>query len=132
MQRFGYQHHLLSDAKVCTHTPAIPPAIADAYAGIIAAPGIPILITYMNGINIMEVYSDKLLEISLQHVSLMWGFGSFTNQTPGVICVLTQADGELKATGQLTAVRKEDIQKRLHSKILAFQILAMLSDVLAK
>jgi hypothetical protein len=58
----------------------------------------------------------------------MWGSGSFTNQTPRVICELTQADGELTATGQLTAVGKEVIQKRLHSKILAFQILAMLSD----
>jgi hypothetical protein len=45
-------------------TLAIPPVIADAAAGIIAAPGITISITYTNGINIMEVYSDKLLEIS--------------------------------------------------------------------
>jgi hypothetical protein len=76
----------------------------------------------------MEVYSDKLLEISQKHASLMWGFRSFTNQTPQVICELTQADGELTATGQLTTVGKEVIQKRLHSKILAFQILAMLLD----
>jgi hypothetical protein len=34
----------------------------------------------------------------------------------------------LTATGQLTTVRKEVIQKRLHSKILAFQILAKLCD----
>ncbi len=76
----------------------------------------------------MEVYSDKLLEISHKHASLTWGFGSFTNQTPRVICELTQANEELTATGWLTAVGKEVIQKRLHSKILAFQILAMLSD----
>ncbi len=78
----------------------------------------------------MEVYSDKLLEISQKHASLTWGFGSFTNQSPQVICALTQAYGELTATGKLTPVGKEVIQKRLHSKtkILAFQILAMLSD----
>jgi hypothetical protein len=113
---------------VCTLTPAIPPVIANVAAGIVAAPGIPISITCMNGINIMEAYSDKLLEISQKHASLRWGFGSFTNQTPRVICELPQADGELTATDQLTTVGKEVIQKRLHSKILAFQILAMLSD----
>jgi hypothetical protein len=83
---------------VRTLTPAILPVNANAVTGIIAAPGIPILITYTNGINIMEVYSDKLLEISQKHASLTWGFGSFTNQTPQVICELTQADGELTAT----------------------------------
>jgi hypothetical protein len=56
------------------------------------------------------------------------GFGSFTNQTPRVIRELTQPDGELTATDQLTTVGKEVIQKRLHSKVLTFQILAMLSD----
>jgi hypothetical protein len=64
---------LQSVVTVCTVTPAIPPVIADAAAGIIAASGIPILITYTNGINIMEVYSDKLLEISQKHASLTWG-----------------------------------------------------------
>jgi hypothetical protein len=34
----------------------------------------------------------------------------------------------LTATDQLTTVGKELIQKRLHSKILTFQIVAMLSD----
>jgi hypothetical protein len=99
LQRFGYQHLLPSVATVCTITPAIPPVIADAATGIIAAPGIQISITYTNGINIMEIYSDKLLEISQKHASLTWGFGSFTNQTPQVIHELTQADGELTATG---------------------------------
>jgi hypothetical protein len=119
---------LQSVATVCTVTPSIPPVFANAAAGIIAAPGIPISTTYTNGINIMEVYSDKLLEIFQKHASLTWDFGSSINQTPRVICELTQADGELTATGQLIAARKEVIQKRLHSKILAFQILAMLSN----
>ncbi len=128
LQRFGYQYLLQSVVTVRTLTPAILPVNANAAAGIIAAPGIPILIMYTNGINIMEIYSDKLLEISQKHASLTWGFGSFTNQTPQVICELTQTGRELTATGQLTTVRKEVIQKRLHSKILAFQILAKLCD----
>ncbi len=99
LQQFGYQHLLQSVVTVCTVTPAIPPVIADATAGIIAAPAIPILITYTNGNNIMEVYPDKLLEVSQNHASPTWGFGSFTNQTSRVICELTQADGELTATG---------------------------------
>ncbi len=82
LQRFGYQHLLQSVGTVRTVTPAIPPIIADVAAGILAAPGVPILITYMNKIKIMEVYSDKLLEIAKKHVSLTWGFGTFTTQTP--------------------------------------------------
>ncbi len=108
MQRFGYQYLLQSFVTVCTLTPAIPPVNTNAAAGIIAAPGIPILIMYTNGINIMEIYSDNL-EISQKHASLTWGFGSFTNKTPQVICELTQASRELTATGQLTTVRKEVI-----------------------
>jgi hypothetical protein len=70
LQRFGYQYLLQSVVTVRTLTPAILPVNANAAAGIIAAPGIPILIMYTNGINIMEIYSDKLLEISQKHASL--------------------------------------------------------------
>jgi hypothetical protein len=94
LQQFGYQHLLQSIPTVHTLTPAILPFISNAAAGIIAAPRIPILITYTNGINIMEVYSDKLLKISQKDSSLTWGFGLFTNQTPQVIHELTQADGD--------------------------------------
>jgi hypothetical protein len=128
LQGFGYQHLLQSVATVCMVTPAIPPVIADVAAGILAAPGVPILIIYTNEIKIMEVYLDKLLEIAKKHGSLTWGFGTFTTQTPRVIRKLTQANGELTGTGQLTAAGKEVIQARLHSKICAYQILSMLSD----
>jgi hypothetical protein len=99
LQRFGYQHLLQSVATVCTVTPAIPPVVADVAAGILAAPGVPILITYMNEIKIMEVYLDKLLKIAQKHGSLTWGFETFTTQTPRVICKLTQANGESTGTG---------------------------------
>ncbi len=85
------------------------PVIADVAAGILAAPGVPISITYRNEIKIMEVYLDKLLEIAKKHGSLTWGFGTFTTQTPQVICELTQANGELTGTGRLTAAGKEVI-----------------------
>jgi hypothetical protein len=113
---------------VRTVTPAILPVVADVAAGTLAAPGVSILITYMNEIKIMEVYLDKFLKIAQKHGSLMWGFETFTTQTPRVIRELTQANGELTGTGRLTIAGKEVIQKRLHSKIFAYQILSMLSD----
>jgi hypothetical protein len=99
LQRFGYQHLLQSVATVRMVTPAIPPVIADVAAVILAAPGVPISITYTNEIKIMKVYLDKLLEIAKKHGSLMWSFGTFTTQTPRVICELTPANGELTGTG---------------------------------
>jgi hypothetical protein len=108
-QQFGYQHLLQSIATVCTVTSAIPPVIANMAAGILAAPGVPIMITYTNEIKIMEVYLDKLLKIAQKHGSLTWGFETFTTQTPRVICKLTQANGELTGTGQLTIAGKEVI-----------------------
>jgi hypothetical protein len=76
----------------------------------------------------MEIYSHKLLEISPKNASLTWGDGLFTNQTPRLIQELTQADGYMTSTGRLTANGKMIIQKQIHSKILAFQILTMLSN----
>ena len=99
--------------------PAIPPVIADVALGIVAVPGVPEAITYTNGINMLEIYSDKLLEISQKNSSMTWGNETFTVQTPRVIRELLQADGELTATGRLTATGKEVIQKRIHSKIFA-------------
>jgi hypothetical protein len=98
-QQFGYQQLLQSVATVRTVTPEIPPVIADMAAGILAAPGVPILITYTNEIKIMEVYLGKLLEITQKHGSLTWGFETFTTQTPRVIRELTQANEELTGTG---------------------------------
>jgi hypothetical protein len=76
----------------------------------------------------MEVYSDKLLEISQKHALMIWGNGLFTIQVPKVIHELTQADGNLTATGQLTQSGKEIIQEKLHLKIMASQIFALLSN----
>ncbi len=76
----------------------------------------------------MDVYSDKLLDISQKYALLTWGYGLFTNQTPRVICELTQANGHLTAAGWLTQSGKDIIQERLHSKIMTSQIFALLPD----
>jgi hypothetical protein len=127
-QRFGYQYLVQNVPTVCMFTPAIPPVIADAALGIVAVPEVPEATTYTNEINMLEVYSDKLLEISQKNSSMTWGDETFTVQTPRVIRELLQVDGELTATGRLTTTGKEVIQKRLHSKIFASQLLSMLSD----
>jgi len=111
-------------------TPAIPAVLEDVAAGILAVPEVPMLITYTNEIKMLEVYSDKLLEIAQKNASFTWGFETFTTQTPRVIRKLTQADanGELTTTGGLTADGKEVIQKILQAKIFAYQVLSLLSD----
>jgi len=114
---------------VCTVIPEIPPDIEDLVLGIAAAPGVPEVITYTNEINMLEIYLDKLLEISQKNSSMTWGNGTFTVQRPRVIRELTQANSELTpTTKKLTATGKDVIQKRLHSKIFATQITAMLSN----
>ena len=117
-----YQHHLQNVVTDCTVTPAIPTVLADVAAGILAVPEVPMSITYTNEIKMLEVYSDKLLEIAQKNASLMWGFETFTTQTPRVIHELTQSDGELTTTERLTADGKEVIQKWLQAKIFAYQV----------
>jgi hypothetical protein len=54
----------------------------NATLGIIAAPAVPASFMYTNEINILEIYSDKILEIAQKNAPLTWGDGSFTNQFP--------------------------------------------------
>jgi hypothetical protein len=128
LQRFGYQYLLNDISTVATIIPATPAVIADPTASILAAPAVPASTAFSNPIKIMDVYSDKLLDISQKHALLTWGDGSFTNQTPRVISGLTQAKGHLTAAGQLTQSGKDIIQEQLHSKIMASQIFALLSN----
>jgi hypothetical protein len=85
-------------------------------------------ITYSNPIKIMDVYDNKLLELAHKHALLTWGNDSFTNQSSRIISNLTAASGHLTTAGPLTQARKDLIQGCLHSKILAHQILSMLTD----
>ena len=105
---------------LCTDTSAIPPILANPAAGILAAPEVPMSITYTNEIKILEVYSDKPLEIAQKHALLTWVFETFTTQTPRVIHELTQANGELANTGKFTDAWKEVIQTILQAKIFAY------------
>ncbi len=98
-QRFGYQSLFNNVSIVATITPAIPAVIADPIANILAAPAVPSSMMFSNPIKIMDVYSNKLLDISQKHALLMRGNGLFTNQTPRVISELTQANGHLTAAG---------------------------------
>jgi hypothetical protein len=113
-QKYGYQYLLTDVATTRTVLPGIAPN--------------PDIITYSNPIKIMDVYDDKLLELAQKHASLTWGNDSFTNQSPKVVSDLTAAGGHLTTTGRLTQTGKDIIQGRLHSKILAHQILSMLTD----
>ncbi len=113
-QKCGYQYLLTDLTTTWTVTPGIAPN--------------PDFITYFNPIKIMDVYDDKLLELAQKHALLTWGNDSFTNQSPKVISNLTAADGHLTTAGCLTQTRKDIIQGCLHSKILAHQILSMLTD----
>jgi hypothetical protein len=128
--RFGYQGLLRLVATRCTVIPAVLEIIADAAAvpPIIGVPAIPEEIIYSNEIKLLEVYSDKLLEITQKHALLTWGDQSFTNQNPKVIRELTQADGHLTIAGRLTVIGKAIIQEQIYSKILAHQAMAMLSN----
>ncbi len=113
-----------------TVIPAVSEIIADpaAVPPIIGVPAIPEEIIYSNEIKLLEIYSDKLLEITQKHALLTWGDQSFTNQNPKVIQELTQADGHRTVAGRLTVIGKTIIQEQIHSKILAHQAMAMLSD----
>jgi hypothetical protein len=95
-------------------TPGVPPAMAT--------------ITFLNSIKILDVYNDKLLKLAQKHASITWGNDSFTVQSLKVISEITQVDGHLTAASRLTQKGKDLIQGCLYSKIIARQILSMLSD----
>jgi hypothetical protein len=113
-KKFGYEYVLNDVATTRTVVPATGRALAT--------------ITLSNPIKIIDVYDDKILELAQKHASLTWGDESFTNQSPKSISDLTKANGHLTDTGDLTQDGKVLIQGHMHCKILAYQILAMLTD----
>ena len=127
-QRFGFQHLLNNVPTTRIVTPAVPAIIADLTTGVLAVAEIPESISFSNQIKVLDVYSDKLLDIAQKMASVIWGDQSFTDQNPKAIEELTQANGELTARGALTATGKKIIQQRILSKILAHQTLALLTD----
>ena len=129
-QKFGYQHLLNNVPTKRVVTPAVPAVVADptAVPPILAAAGIPASVTFTNPIKVLDLYSDKLLDIAQRNASLIWGDESFTDQNPKETMVLTRAGGYLTASGLLNANGKKVIQQRILSKILAYQTLALLTD----
>jgi hypothetical protein len=128
--RFGFQGLLNLVATRRTVIPAVPEIIADpaVVLPIIGVPAILEEIIYSNEIKFLEVYSDKLLEITQKHALLTWGDHSFINQNPKVIQELTQADSHLTIAGRLTVIGKVIIKEQIHSKILVHQAMAMPSN----
>ena len=129
-QRFGYQHLLNNVPTTRVVTPAVQAIVANpsAVPPVLAASAVPESVSFINQIKVLDVYSDKLLDIAHKNASLIWGDLSFTDQNPKEIEELAQANGDLTPTGRLTASGKKVIQQRILSKILAHQTLALLTD----
>ncbi len=129
-QRFGYQHLLNNVPTTRVVTPAVPAVMANpaAVPPVLAAAAIPASVTYSNPIKVLDVYSDKLLDIAQRNDSLIWGNESFTDQYPKEIKELTAANGYLTTGGRINAAGKIIVQQRIPSKILAHQTLALLTD----
>ena len=109
---------------------AVPAVVADATAvpPILAVDAIPESVVLSNPIKVLDLYSDKLLEIAQRNASLIWGDDSFTEQYPKEIRQLTATNGYLTARGAITSAGKKIIQQRILSKILAYQTLELLTD----
>jgi hypothetical protein len=79
-QRFGYQHLLNNVPTTPIVTPAVPAVVVDptAVPPVLAVAAIPALIAYSNPIKVLDVYSDKLLDIAqklssqLRYLTLSW------------------------------------------------------------
>ncbi len=129
-QKFGYQHLLNNVPTRRIVTPAVPAVVADptAVPPVLAAAAIPESVTFTDAIKVLDLYSDKLLDIAQRNASLIWGDESFTDQNPKETRQLTRAAGYLTGSGNLTATGKKVIQQRILSKILAYQTLALLTD----
>ncbi len=83
---------------------------------------------YSNPIKVLEVYTDKLLDIAQKNASLIWGTQFFTAQDPKKIFALTAANGNLTTGGKLNANGKKIIQQLILSKIMVYQTFAMLTN----
>ncbi len=140
-QCFGYQHFLKNMPSTWVVTPAVPavPAIPAVAANpatvppVLAVAAIPAIaailqsIVYSNPIKVLDIYSDKLLDIAQRNASLIWGNESFTNQNPKEIEELTAANGNLTTGGRINPAVKKIVQQRILSKVLAHQTLALLT-----
>ena len=93
-------------------------------------PGDAATITYGDRINLLENFSDTNIDATRKHATVIWGDASFTTTGPMVIHQLGVAEGELTNHNlpRLTPAGKDIIRDRLHSKILAYQLMAIQDD----
>ncbi len=117
-QQFGYQHLLNNVVTKRVVTPAIQAVQADPNTNPPdqAVVGVPQSITYLDPIKVLEVYSDKLLDIAQKNTSLIWGNQSFTDQNPKEIFEPTAANGNLTNAGCLNTAGKKVIQQQFFPK----------------
>ena len=118
---YGYDYLFKRCASTRVDTPAIPEDVA---AGIAA---VPASVSYTNPINMLERYTDGNVELAQKHASLIWGDRTFTVSAT-VIDPLTAANGFATGAGNLNAEGKKLVLKRMHSKFLGHQLLALLTD----
>ncbi len=74
-QQFGYQHLLNNVPTSPVVTPAVPAIVVDSTSvpPVLAAAAIPASVAYLTPIKVLDVYSDKLLDIAHKNASLIWG-----------------------------------------------------------
>jgi TolA-binding protein len=113
--QFGYDFMIQNIPTTRTVTPG-------------ANAGDPDTITFSDHLNLLESYSPNNIEHARKHASLVWGDKTFTLQDPQILSALTQTDGELNNRNGLTEIGKNAMRDRMHSKFMAFQIMALLSE----
>ena len=93
-----------------------------------ATPADPVVVTYGSAINFLEVFNDKIVDIAMQHATIIWGDGSFDATQPRVIRDLTIARNEISNHNppRLLKEGKNTLRDRMHAKFLATHILALL------
>jgi hypothetical protein len=93
-------------------------------------PGDAATITNGDCINLLETFSDTNIDAARKHATVIWGDGSFTTTGPMTIRQLELAKGEVSnhSPPRLTPAGKVVLRDRLHSKILAYQVMAILDD----
>jgi hypothetical protein len=76
----------------------------------------------------IERYLDDNVKLAKKYASLTWGDCSFIVLPMNTITKLTQANGCMDATGDLTNASKELVLERMHSKFLGHHLLELLSN----
>jgi hypothetical protein len=83
-QRFGYQHLLTNLVTNCIVMTAMPAVLANLTAVplVLAVSGVSQSVTYSNSINVLEVYLDKLLDITQKMLHCFGGINCLLLNIP--------------------------------------------------